>query len=100
MTNRCKQYWLSKWSKDKGCNTQKHHFTRSYLNIKQEEVVEFEVVKKSKSSFISISNAKQTKGNLSTIDTEHPLIAPHSTIKKCSDQWKDMPPRRHARCDC
>ena len=46
VTNRCKQYWLSKWSKDKGCNTQRHHFTRNYLNIKQEEVVEFEVVKK------------------------------------------------------
>ena len=45
-TNRCKQYWLSKWSNDKGGNTSRHYFTRNYLNIEQDVMIELVGLKK------------------------------------------------------
>ena len=56
-------------------------------------MVEFDSVKERKSSFISMSNAKQTIEDMSTISQKDPLIAQNSTIKECLDQWKDMPPK-------
>ena len=43
-SNKCKQYWVSKWSGGE-CVTQgeilKHSFTRQYLNIEQDVKIEF-----------------------------------------------------------
>ena len=44
-TNRCKQYWLTKWS-DEGGNKSRHYFTRNSLNIGQDAMIELVGFKK------------------------------------------------------
>ena len=60
-SNRCRQYWDSKWGEDRskylnqGC-TLKHMFTRRYLNIEQKVVIDFTSFRKRKSSLIETTN--------------------------------------------
>ena len=42
LTNRYKQYWMSKWSNQNIGLLTKHNFTRRYLNIKQDVKIQFE----------------------------------------------------------
>ena len=53
-TNKCKQYWMSKWSNGNIGPLAKHNFTRRCLNINQDVEIQFEEVKQSKSNLISI----------------------------------------------
>lgn len=48
-TNRCKQYWLSKWVTHDNSTIEhvsKHKLTRSYLHIDQDIELEYETLKK------------------------------------------------------
>ena len=50
-TNKCKQYWISKWSDEKTTQIwllKKHNLTRRYLNIELDVKIYFEEVKKHK----------------------------------------------------
>ena len=52
-SNKCKQYWITKWSGGNNITTGeslKHIFTRRYLNIEQDVKIEFTNLKKRKST--------------------------------------------------
>ena len=48
-SNRCKQYWTSKWGATRDCSTSgnnvNHVFTRQYLNINQDVEIEYDSYK-------------------------------------------------------
>ena len=68
-TNKCKQYWMSKWSNQNIGLLTKHNFTRRYLNIKQDVKIQFEEYKKRKSNLISMQKTNETEGDMSSICT-------------------------------
>ena len=90
-TNRCKQYWMSKWSDaDIGlCN--KHIFTRRFLNINLDVEIKFEEVNKTNSNLISTQKTNQTEEDTSSMCDEHSL-SPNNGLREYSDRRKDMPP--------
>jgi len=81
-SNKCKQYWITKWSGGNNVTTGeslKHISTRQYLNIEQDVKIEFTNLKKRKSTDdtqieqtpLSL-NHSQIQDSLSTYElTEH-----------------------------
>ena len=90
-TNKCKQFWHSKWSNGNIGTLNKHNFTRAYLNINLDVQIEFNVVNNLGSSLISIQKTNKTVEDMSSNCTEDSLRR-FDRLREYSDKRKDMPP--------
>ena len=95
VSNKCKQYWVSKWSNEKCLQTgllKKHNLTRRYLNIQQDVKIDFEEVKKRKSNLIATNVKNATKKHMPSHCAKQP-VNPESGLIGISVNMKDMPPK-------
>ena len=93
VTNKCKQYWISKWSNENTMQIgllKKHNLTRRYLNIEQDVKIDFENVKKRKVNLIS-TNEKEIRKDMPSNCSEQP-VNPEFEFTGISNNRKDMPP--------
>ena len=95
VSNKCKQYWISKWSNENRLQTgllKKHNLTRRYLNIQQDVKIDFEEVKKRKSNLIATNVKNATKKHMPSHCAKQP-VNPESGLIGISVNMKDMPPK-------
>ena len=88
LTNKCKQFWMSKWSNGNIGPLKKHNFTRGFLNINQDVEIQFEEANKSNSNLISMQKINETEEGMSSNCSEHSL-QPNNGFKECLDKRKD-----------
>ena len=91
ITNKCKQFWMSKWSNGNIGPLKKHNFTRGYLNINQDVEIQFEEANKSNSNLTSTQKIIETEEGMSSNCSEHSL-KPNKGFKEYLDKRKDMLP--------
>ena len=93
VTNKCKQYWISKWSNENTTQIgllKKHNLTRRYLNIEQDVKIDFENFKKRKVNLIS-TNEKEIREDKTSNCSEQPVNSEFE-FTGISNNRKDIPP--------
>ena len=93
-TNKCKQYWISRWSDEKTSQIgllKQHNLIRRYLNIELDVKIEFEEVKKRKFNLVTINEQNTQCEDMPSNCIEQP-VNPEFGFTGISNNRKDMLP--------